>query len=550
MPESFNLVDEPWLLARTTDGRTEELSLRGVFARAGQLTEILGEIPTQGFALLRLVLAVLARAVDGPEDELEWRDLWAADSPPMDRVDAYLERVRDRFDLFHPTHPFFQVADLRTAKGEVSGLEKLLADVPTGHPYFTTRSGSGLARLTPAEAARWLVHLQAFDVSGIKSGAVGDPRVKGGRGYPIGTGWTGNLGGLAVQGDTLWRTLLLNTVPLERVELVAPHRRDRPAWEAPPAGPAEAADLAERPYGPLDLYTWQSRRVRLHGGRDGVTGVVVTNGDSLSAQNRWRVEPMTAWRRSQNQERSLGLALVYMPRRHDPSRALWRGLANLLPLEAPRGKADGGEPSVTAAVVEWAGQVLGGHSAVTLRAVGMAYGSQSSVVDDVIDDRLVLTAGVLSSTDPALPRAAVDAVAATEDAVGALRSLAANLVSAGGGREALVDGARDRAAEVAYAALDGPFRLWLTTLAPGTDVDEARARWHREARRVLHRIGRDLVADAPPTSWSGRDVNGRRVTAPEADGWFQSALARALPLPEASPPDGSLRASETKEATR
>src|SRR5699024_2697574 len=66
--------------------------------------------------------------------------------------------------------------------------------------------------IPPGEAARWLVHCMAFDISGIKSGAVGDPRVKGGKGYPIGIGWSGWLGGLYFEGDTLFQTLMLNTV--------------------------------------------------------------------------------------------------------------------------------------------------------------------------------------------------------------------------------------------------------------------------------------------------------------------------------------------------
>ncbi|MGV7400563.1 type I-E CRISPR-associated protein Cse1/CasA, partial [Mycobacterium kansasii] len=87
-------------------------------------------------------------------------------------------------DLFDPVAPFFQVAGLRTAKDDVFSLDRIVADVPNGEPLFTTRSGADLARMAPAEAARWLVHAHAFDPSGIKSGALGDDTVKGGKGYP------------------------------------------------------------------------------------------------------------------------------------------------------------------------------------------------------------------------------------------------------------------------------------------------------------------------------------------------------------------------------
>jgi CRISPR system Cascade subunit CasA len=528
---SFDLLDEPWITCLTTDGGTVDVSLLDLFRRATELREIVGDLPTQGFALLRLALAVLHRAVDGPPDERAWHALWRADAPPLDRIEAHLRDHADRFDLFHPETPFLQVAGMRTAKGGFFGLERLIADVPNGHPYFTTRIGRGLEQITPAEAARWLVHAQAFDVSGIKSGIVGDEgRIKGGKVYPLGTSWAGNLGGLYVEGRTVWETLLLNLIPTDQPDLVRSSHRDRASWEDDPPGPTTSPDVAQRPYGPVDLYTWPSRRILLQGDPGGVTGVVVGYGDPLTPQNRHRLEPLTAWRRSTPQEKKLGLKLVYMPKEHDPARALWRGLDAVLPAAAPRGKADDGADYLTAGVVEWVGQALDGDWPVTLRAVGMVYGTQSAVVADVVDDRLLVRLDLIGPGGAAAQQLVVAAVEATEDAVFALRNLASNLVGAAGGTDArLTDGARARASEQAYAALDQPFRRWLSTLGPDTDIEAARGAWHREAARVIHRIGDSLVDGTGPDAWVGREVRGRRVTAPEADGWFRSAVARALP---------------------
>lgn len=531
-PSSFDLLDEPWVQVLTLDGELREVSLLDLFRQASKLREVVGDLPTQSFAILRFALTVLHRATKGPRDSQTWERLWAAEELPMPEVEAYLGRYRERFDLLHPTTPFFQVAGLRTAKGEFSGLEKLVADVPAGYPYFTTRTGRGLELLTFAEAARWLVHLQAFDISGIKSGAVGDDRVKGGRGYPIGTGWAGAIGGLLVEGETLRQTLLLNLVPRDVPTLLQHSAADRAAWEVenlPTA--AEALDLASRPYGPLDLYTWQSRRVLLRHDDEGVTGVLVCNGDRITPQNRHPVEPMTAWRHSPTQEKALKESLVYMPRRHIPSRALWRGLGQLLPFAAERGKADEGRDAVTAGVLAWVGRALAPSEHVRVRAVGMEYGTMNAAVNDVVDDSLGLSVALLQERDPRLPRAAIDAVAATEEGVRALRNLASNLVRAGGGTDSsLVDGARTRAAETAYAALDAPFRRWIIDLSPGEDPQEARIGWHRQARRVLGGIADRLVREAGPAAWVGREVNGRRITSPEADGWFRIALAAALPV--------------------
>lgn len=529
---AYSVIDEPWITCLMDDGSTVDLSLLGIFHRAPHVREVVGDLPTQAFAVLRLLLAVLHAAVDGPRSRRDWQALWDLNELPIDVVGTYLDKHRDRFWLFHPTHPFLQTAGLHTAKNEFSGLEKLIADVPAGHPYFTTRAGLGLAQVTCAEATRWLAHLQAFDVSGIKSGAVGDPRIKGGKGYPIGTGWAGNLGGLFIDGADLRETLLLNLIPKDESDLAVFGHDDRPIWEAEPVGPAPSVDADVRPYGPLDLYTWPSRRVLLRGDESGVTGVVVANGDRLPPQNQHRREPMSAWRRSVPQEKKLGLPLVYMPQVHDPSRALWRGLNTILPAVAPR--ANRTEPSdhVTAGVVEWAGVAVEDDRQLVLRAIGMVYGTQSAVVDDIVDDRLIVRSTLVGPDGAAQQRMVVDAVRATDDAVFALRDLTANVVRAAGGTDdKTTSGARARAAEQAYAALDGPFRAWLASLTADSDLESTRAAWFDQARKIVGAVGDEIVTAAGPDSWVGREIRGRRVTTPEADGWFRAALIRALPLP-------------------
>ena len=188
-------------------------------------------------------------------------------------------------------------------KDEVFGLDKIVADVPDGEPLFTTRSAANLSWMNAAEAARWLVHVHAFDPSGIKSGAVGDATVKKGKGYPIGPGWSGQIGGVLPQGNDLRQTLVLNLVArdVDTYVRIGGHD-DVPPWERDPDGPA----WAERPpRGAIDLYTWQTRRVRLVGDRDGVVGVVLANGDKIQPQNRHGLEPHTAWRYSEPQSKKL-----------------------------------------------------------------------------------------------------------------------------------------------------------------------------------------------------------------------------------------------------
>ncbi|TDC73919.1 type I-E CRISPR-associated protein Cse1/CasA [Streptomyces hainanensis] len=539
---SFDLVAEPWLPAQGVDGATTDLSLLEVFARAHSLRRLVGDVPTQEFALVRLLLAILYDAVDGPADVDEWRELWEADEP-FAAVPDYLERHRERFDLLHPTRPFFQVADLRTGSDEVSSLNRIVADVPNGEPFFTMRQPH-VARLSFAEAARWLVHAHAFDSSGIKSGAVGDPRVKGGKGYPQGVGWAGNLGGVMIEGSSLRETLLLNLVAGDN-DFLRSEKEDLPAWRQPDTpGPAPFTPDPSRlrPSGPRDLYTWQSRRVRLHHTADEVTGVVLSYGDALTPHNRQHKEPMTGWRRSRAQEKKLKRHLVYLPRGHDPARAAWRGLASLLfpqstPSDGSAQKQEGAD-SLTAGVVQWVARLTSRYEAalprgtlIRTRVVGAAYGTQQSVIDEMVDDGVLHPVVLLHEEGSEYRNAAVKAVADADAAVRALGQLAGNLARAAGSDPAApTDSARD----LGFGALDGPYRRWLRELGTTANPTHAREVWQRTAHQIIRDLGRRLLDAAGPATWEGRYVetadHGKRwVDDTQADLWFRRQLNRVLP---------------------
>lgn len=518
----FDLVDRPWILVNNQDGQVEEVSLLELLERAHELRSVLGEIPTQTFAIVRLLLAILHRAVDGPPDAAGWGHLWRDRTLPVADVTAYLDHFRARFDLLSPDTPFYQVAGLRTAKGDTSRLDRLIADVPVGYPFFTTRVGSGIARLSFAEAARWLVHCQAFDPSGIKSGALGDDRVKNGKGYPIGTGWAGMLGGVLAEGPTVRETLLLNLVP-EGLDKLTRSDEDIPAWERNPQEACPEFAEGHVPAGPLELYTWQSRRVRLFHDHDGVHGVLIANGDKITPQNRHVAEPMSVWRRSTNQEKSTGVVPTYMPRQHEPERAIWRGLAAIL-----EHNRNGTQETLRPVVLDWLSEarsdgVLEDSYQIRTRAIGMQYGSQSATTTEVVDDAVSLSVLLLGESGRELRAEAIAAVRDAEEAARALGNLAYNLAEAAGGDGT---GPRAQAQEVAYARLDGPFRTWLAGLVPGTSPTEARTRWQIDVLRMVRDLGRDMIEHAGPAAWRGRTVRDRHVSTPEADGWFQFQLRK------------------------
>ena len=537
---SFDLTARPWLPVQYLDGTQKELSLLEVFEQAPRLRRLVGDLPTQEFALVRLLLAILHDAIDGPEDSDEWAELWTREESeqrlPLDRIAGYLEQHRDRFDLLHPVTPFFQVADLRTAKNDILPLDRIVADVPNGALFFTMRA-RGVDRIGFAEAARWVVHAHAYDPSGIKSGAVGDPRVKGGKGYPQGVGWAGNLGGILVDGANLYETLLLNLVAFDTDNLRTTPE-DRPAWRHAPAtaAPTDAKELAGRPHGLRDLYTWQSRRIRLHYDADGVHGVLLAYGDPLPARNMHNREPMTAWRRSPAQEKKLGLAQVYLPRQHDPARSAWRGLGALVTGRVPRAEQRGEAAAIVRPrILDWVARLvneglLPEDFFVRARLIGAFYGNQQAVIDEVVDDQVAMAVALLHERDSGLGNTAVRAVEDAEEAVTILGDLATDLATAAGAES---ETPRATARDLGFGALDGPFRTWLSTLTPGVDAAERHSAWQRELHRIISDLGRRLVREAEEAAWEGRvvEIKNNKVwlTAASADLRFRAALRQKLP---------------------
>lgn len=540
---TFNLCDEPWIQVRDVSGSTRDVSIRGALGEPESITAIAGEMPTQAVAILRLLLAILYRALPAAPSERSAPELWARwwrDGWPAEAASRYLDQWQRRFDLRDAEQPFMQVAGLTTASGRRSGLTKIIADLPDGNAFFTQRAGSGRTRLSAAEAARWLVHCHAFDPTGIKTGAAGDERVKGGRGYPIGLGWAGNLGLVVLEGATLRETLLLN-LDLGTTRPAG----DLPVWERPQLGPG-VEDGHTKPCGVADLFTWPSRRVLLLWHGDEVVDVQISNGDALDPQNRHDDEPMTAWRRSSNQERKLGVATVYMPQLHDPARQIWRGLGPMLdPATAPPGEAARLRPKT----LDWLARLqLDGYlppdQVIRLRTVGVAYGSNNSVIDAMIDDGLGATVATL--TEPRLIVLVKDAVGEAEAGVQALATFAADLADATNSDRSV---ARDRAYTDGYATLDTHFRAWFSGLDPSCDLLASRSEWAQIVHDQMAQAGAALAQTAGPGAIRGRNTArpgepARHMDAGKAWMFFRDCLRKQLSLPLPTPHEGERTADD------
>jgi len=311
----FNLVDEPWVpCIFPGQSRAQLLSLRDTFRRAHEVADLGDRSPLVTAALYRLLLAVLHR-VYGPRDEEAWEELWNQGSFD-ERVERYLTEWRERFDLFHPTHPFYQVAGLEA---------DLAAPVQVLSPDFSAGNNPVLfdhtvderpLPLTPEEAARHLLAAQSFAIGGLITRRKGEPA----------SAKAAHLVKAAVVlniGSNLFETLLLNLVRYdgpakEPFEFDSEH--DLPAWEHDQPTRRDT----RRPRGYLDLLTWQSRQVLLFRDEDGLVRKAVR-------LEGWRLpddEPV------ESKETMVSYRMVPGPRKDEPGswvpigfspdRALWR----------------------------------------------------------------------------------------------------------------------------------------------------------------------------------------------------------------------------------
>ena len=242
----FNLVDEAWILARLKSGEVVELSLRDYFKRVYEIDRIQSDNPLTDTAIFGVVLVIFARAsfladsIDTSNGPAQWiRQMREPDANNLAAVLGYLEIFKDRFWLVGGERPFMQVHDLHTAKGDTKPVSRLVLDSES--EYFSQRAEVALKSLSFAEAARYLVTLHAYDYSGIKSGAVGDPRVKGGKGYPLGVGWYGATGKVIVHGANMMETLLYS-LDYEQLTDKESFEQDVPVWER--AEPDTAAPVS------------------------------------------------------------------------------------------------------------------------------------------------------------------------------------------------------------------------------------------------------------------------------------------------------------------
>ncbi|WP_433393424.1 type I-E CRISPR-associated protein Cse1/CasA [Micromonospora sp. KLBMP9576] len=514
---SFSLVDEPWVPV-VEGGHPRLLSLLDVLSRAHEIDGLAIANPLETVAALRQVLLpVYWDACGIPESEDEWKRRWREGRLPDEKIKGYLNHYRDRFDLFG-VRPFGQAAGLRTGKNEDKPVSLLVASIATGNnvPLFTARTEATPPALTPAEAVRAMLAAQCWDTAAIKSGAADDPEVKGGKttGNPLGP--CGALGVTVPVGRNVAETLILNSRIVRQ-----PPPEDMPQWRR--AHPLTGAWQQRSALGLLDLLTWKSRRVRLipernPDGRVLVRRVVLTAGDRLQPLPQ-DVEPHTAWR--QVDKPRAGQPPV-LPVRHRVGQDAWRGLTSILATDVEE-KAAYTSSNLIIQLAE-----LDIDVPLQILAVGVEYGNQSAVVEDLIIDMIPLPVAALGQAE--VRQVVESVVREAEELRRAGNQLDDNLRRASGGSPVPWDKGL-RVGDALMHELNPVVRRLLAGLQQQPHrYGEAQDAWRSTARSLALAAAERALAAVPPQAFVGREDDKQKKVyrASTAAIWHRRAVDKIL----------------------
>ena len=506
------------------DYAVREVSLLTLFEHAHEYRCLSGEMPTQDVAVLRFLLAVVhtvfspvdaegkRRAFYDLDEALDiYEELWNQKQFPYERFKAYLSEWEDRFYLFHPTHPFWQVPEAK--KGTLNNSAKLNGEISESNnkvKLFSNRSREDKKKLSYSEATRWLLHLNAFDDTSAK------PKQKG---LPSpGAGWLGKLGLIYAEGDNLFETLVLNLVLSNDGQSV--WETNKPCWELEKARADERVEIA-MPNNQAELLTLQSRRILLMRTDCVVSGYAILGGDFFNKDNAYN-EQMTIWRhvsaKGSDPERDT-------PKRHNSEKQLWREFSS-----------SGDNKTRIPGIVKWVQYlqsmnvgVLNRKEFIQFRAVSLLYGDKDFFATDVYSDQLGFHMQMLSDMNGVWRTMIISMLDISEEVAKKIATLSSDLYLAAGGNAERVN--PENAKEQFYFNIDTVFRQWLYDLNPGdksADIEKSQSEWKQRLKTIAIRQSTEMVAQCGPLAFTGRKNGDWHYSVPEAVNRFRSNLKKVL----------------------
>ncbi len=305
----YNLVDEKWIPVRFLNGGLDELGIMDALIRSKEIQTIEDGSPLVVASIYRFLLAVLYRALKGPTDNEEAKELFRH-GISCEKVSRYLERWRDRFWLLDESYPFGQIPDFKPVNWRAWTVLAAEHNADNAKVLFDHVNLRTPGLISPVAAIRWLLSTLTFSVSCGKSelshtGTA--PSATGVVALPL--------------GRDLHDTLLFSLVPQNRKVMVL----DLPLWERAPDSLENLNNGIKRSeFGLSDRYVWRSRAIRLAADDNGAIDKVAF-ASGVGYKSEAQIDPMMGYRIDEKRGK---LPLQLRPR------GFWRDYDSLLPDES------------------------------------------------------------------------------------------------------------------------------------------------------------------------------------------------------------------------
>ena len=533
MMPRYNLLDEKWIQVASKD-TVEKVSIKELFAGAAKYKELAGDMKTQDFAVMRVMLAILHTVfsrfdsngepygffevdkekflqtgelkesdLDDYEEALyqTWIDIWNAKEFPK-VVYEYLEKWRERFFLYDDKYPFFQVTKeviekdaSKTENFFGKNINRLISESNNKTALFSPKNEGGKEYLKDDEVARWLITFQGY------SGSFHERARSFSKDTSASYGWLYSLGGIYLKGKNLFETLMLNFTigNNEKNNLL---KIQKPCWEM---------DTVEKN---VDLY--------FHNGIDNIASlytlwskeVLIDPNHSENLEFNCQMlmlpeidninnflEPMSICNSDKNDKDK------FSSRKHEANQAMWRNFGLLTGTN---------ESARKPGVIEWLNRLddisetmeLGlSKQSITLCAVGMKAGgtASSKIPVDEIADTLNLKERVLVDTgDNGWTIRINKTITDTKTSIDwALKIFIKDLLEIRNMEKSDVS----KYVEQFYFRIDLSFRNWIESIDIDNDKDAKEIEWRNILKKAMKEYVDELVSNAGLRDYKGIETS-------------------------------------------
>ena len=559
----FNLIDEPWISVVTDyKGTTKLVGLKEFFQNAETYIDFAGDMPTQDFAVMRFILAILHTVfsrydADGKpyemvdlnkkmqqvenvdeEDEEEyedalmetWGSLWKTGKFPEIVID-YLESWHDRFYLFDDEYPFYQVTkdeidETKISKANPSeilgkNINRLISESRNKIALFSPKYSSNENKeiLDYDEVARWLISFQSY-------ASLSDKVRFSNKSYKASKGWLFDLGGVFLSSDNLYKTMVLNLVLVNTSNTDYNTTIQKPVWEYKPSEVVKKY-MSDKPIDNIaELYTAYSRAIYISDfdpKKPFKMGIVKL--PEVLHKNNF-LEPMTLWRYNKDGPNKG----EFTPRKHQLNKSLWRSFGLITETEDAN---EGNENTAKRkpGIIDWLNDIDDyiGDEIVKINAISMEDdgNAMSWVPTNEIVDSLYIEANLLNDFDDEgwifRINKVVDKTKYIVDKIfwsfvndsKKIRNIESNEYVS-------------RYTESLYYELDKPFRDWLTSIDHEDSMDKKTDAWYKELKKITISQAEKIVAASGPRDFTGIIENDSVRNIATAFNFFMARINKEL----------------------